>query len=161
MNIARTMAGILALVACWTTEAGVFQENDLIMVQGAPTAIHFDKDDEHTDWSWLIGVEWQSDRRWLAGWSYFNNSFDQKCNYIYGGKQWSIDALHPSLYVKLTGGVVLGYKEPYEDKIPFNHDGVAPGIVPALGFKYKRASVQMNLLGTAGLMFTFGFDVLK
>ena len=141
--------------------SGLLQEDDLLMVQGAPDVIHYSKDDEHADHSWLVGVEWQNAGRWLAGWSYFNNSFDQKCHYIYGGKSWPIEAVHPSVYFKLTGGVVLGYDEPYEDKIPLNNNGVAPGIVPALGVKYDRFSVQLNVLGTAALMFTLGFDLIR
>ena len=64
--------------------------------------------------------------RWLAGASHFNNSFDQKCQYLYFGKYWPLESIDSNLYFKLSGGVLLGYKEPYENKIPFNHNGVAP-----------------------------------
>ena len=69
--------------------------------------------------------------------------------------------MSPNLYLNLTGGVILGYEEPFENKIPFNNDGVAPGIVPGIGYKYRRLNAQVNLLGTAGLIITIGFDVLK
>lgn len=134
---------------------------ELVMIQGAPGVIHFDPDPDHAKHSWMVGVEWQRPSRWLAGFTYFNNSFDQKSQYIYGGKVWSLRESGEGWYVKLTGGVILGYKEPYEDKIPYNHNGVAPGIVPALGYKIDRGSLQFNLLGTAGLMITFGFDVFR
>jgi hypothetical protein len=156
----------LALLTVGSARAGLFEEGDILMVQVAPDAIHFDPSPEHADWSWLVGLEWQSPSRWLVGASYFNNSFDQKCQYYYFGKSWPLDFISDNdffknLYFKLTGGILLGYKEPYENKIPFNHNGVAPGAVPGLGYKYGDFNVQLNLLGGAGLMFTFGYDLFK
>ena len=156
----------LALVMARTTQAGIFQEGDILMVQAAPAVIHFDSDPEHADYSWLVGLEWQSPSRWVVGAAYFNNSFDQKCEYLYFGKSWPLDfisdhKIFKNLYFKLTGGVLLGYKEPYEDKIPFNNNGVGPGAAPSLGYKFGDFNVQLNLLGNAGLMFTFGYDLLK
>lgn len=139
--------------------AGVFQDGDIVMVQGAPGAIHYNSSPEHKGNGWLIGVEWQAQSNWLAGAAYFNNSFGQKCEYFYGGKAWPIGS--SGVYVKLTGGLLLGYKDPYEDKIPFNNNGVAPGVIPALGYKKERFNVQLNVLGTAGLMITVGYDLLK
>ena len=95
------------------------------------------------------------------GAAYFNNSFDQKCEYLYFGKSWPLESIDRNLYFKLTGGVLLGYKEPYENKIPFNHNGVAPGLVPALGYRFGDFNVQVNLLGTAAVMFTAGYDLFK
>ena len=156
----------LALLTAGSARAGLFEEGDILMIQAAPGVIHFNSDPEHADYSWLVGLEWQSPSRWLVGAAYFNNSFDQKCEYIYFGKSWSLDfvsdsELFKSLYFKLTGGILLGYKEPYEDKIPFNNNGVAPGVAPTLGYKFGDFNVQMNLLGGAGIMFTFGYDLLK
>lgn len=157
---------LLALLAVSGVQASIFEEGDILMVQVAPDAIHFNPSPEHADYSWLVGVEWQSPSRWLVGASYFNNSFDQKCQYFYFGKSWSLDFIDDNeylknLYFKLTGGILLGYKEPYENKIPFNDNGVAPGIVPGLGYKFGDFNVQLNLLGGAGLMFTFGYDLFK
>lgn len=157
------LAVLLAPSQVW---AGLFEEGDGLMLQAAPGVIHFNPDPDHTKYSWLVGLEWQSASRWLVGASYLNNSFDQKCEYLYVGKSWPLDvvsdsALFKNLYFKLTGGLLLGYKEPYEDKIPFNHNGVAPGLVPSLGYQYGDFNVQLNLLGGAGLMFTFGYNVLK
>lgn len=157
---------ILALLTVGAARSSIFEEGDVLMVQVAPDAIHFDPSPEHADFSWLVGVEWQFPSQWLVGASYFNNSFDQKCQYYYFGKSWPLDFINDSeyfknLYFKLTGGVLLGYKEPYEDKIPFNNNGVAPGIVPGLGYKFGDFNVQMNLLGGAGIIFTFGYDLIK
>ena len=157
---------ILALLAAGSARSSIFEEGDVLMVQVAPDAIHFNPSPEHADFSWLVGAEWQFPSQWLVGAAYFNNSFDQKCQYYYFGKSWPLDFINDNeyfknLYFKLTGGVLLGYKEPYEDKIPFNNNGVAPGIVPGLGYKFGDFNVQLNLLGGAGLMFTFGYDLIK
>lgn len=157
---------VLNLVVVSSARAGLFEEGDILMVQVAPDAIHFHPSPEHADFSWLVGAELLFPSRWLVGASYFNNSFDQKCQYYYFGKSWPLDFISDNehfknLYFKLTGGVLLGYKEPYEDKIPFNNNGVAPGIVPGLGYKFGDFNVQLNLLGGAGIMFTFGYDLIK
>jgi hypothetical protein len=152
---------LLALLAVCESQAGIFEDGDLLMVQAAPGVIHFNPDDEHADYSWLVGLEWQSSSRWVAGASYFNNSFDQKCQYLYFGKSWPLDSISSNVYFKLTGGLLLGYKEPYENKIPINWNGVGLGAAPSLGYKYGDFNVQLNLLGTAGLMFTFGYDLFK
>ncbi len=151
----------LALLAAGKVRAGIFEEGDVLMVQGAPGVIHFNYDPEHANYSWLIGAEWQSPSRWLVGASYFNNSFNQKCQYFYFGKSWPLESIDSDLYFKLSGGVLLGYKEPYENKIPYNHNGVAPGVVPALGYRFGDFNVQLNLLGTAAVMFTVGYDLFK
>jgi hypothetical protein len=156
----------MVLLAANPVWAGVFEEGDVLMLQAAPGVIHFNSDPDHTKYSWLVGLEWQSASRWIVGGSYLNNSFNQKCEYLYFGKSWPLDfvsdsTLFQNLYFKLTGGLLLGYKEPYEDKIPFNHNGVAPGLVPSLGYQYGDFNVQLNLLGGAGIMFTFGYNILK
>ncbi|HRD48650.1 MAG: hypothetical protein JNK95_09560 [Candidatus Competibacter sp.] len=151
----------LALIAAGSVRAGIFEEGDLLMAQVAPGAIHYNSSPDHADFSWLVGLEWQSSSRWLVGASYFNNSFDQKCEYFYFGKSWPLEFISSNVYFKLTGGLLLGYKEPYEDKIPFNNNGVAPGVVPALGYQYGDFNVQINALGGAGLMFTFGYNFIK
>lgn len=156
-----TAVGITASPLAVAATSDLNGSGGIVTIQMAPGVIHFDPDPDHAKHSWMVGVEWQRPSRWLAGFTYFNNSFDQKCQYIYGGKVWSQRESGQGWYAKLTGGVILGYKEPYEDKIPYNHNGVAPGIIPSLGYKVDRANVQLNLLGTAGLMITFGFDVIR
>jgi len=158
---ASLIAALLLLLVAHSARSDIFEEGGRLMLQVAPGVIHFDPDPEHTDYSWLVGLEWQSPSRWLVGASYFNNSFNQKSQYFYFGKSWPLNSISENLYFKLTGGLLLGYKEPYEDKIPLNNDGIAPGAVPALGYKYGDFSFQLNLLGSSALMFTFGYDLLK
>ena len=74
---------------------------------------------------------------------------------------WNPIDRNPGWYVKLTGGLLYGYKEPYENKVPYNHNGYAPGLVPALGYKWDRWSTQVSLLGNAALMISVGYDLIR
>ena len=131
------------------------------MIQAAPDVIHFHPDPEHAEWSWMVGIEWQRPSRWLFGFSYFNNSFNQKSQYYYAGYVWKLSERDPNWYLKLTGGLIYGYTEPYEDKVPFNHNGYSPGLIPGLGYKWDRWSLQLNLLGVSALGFTVGYDLVR
>jgi hypothetical protein len=55
-----------------------------------------------------------------------------------------------------VGGLLHGYKEPYEDKIPFNGLGVAPAILPSFGFRYKYIMLEAQIAGTAAITITGG-----
>jgi len=151
-----------ALLASGPSLAQSEEQSGRVMLQFAPGVIHFNSSPDHVDYSWLVGAEYIWPKRWLVGYAYFNNSFGQKSHYAYGGYSWVLNGNDTRYwYLKLTGGVVIGYREPYEDKIPFNNDGIAPGIVPGLGYQYDHFNVQVNLLGSAALMVTFGYDVLR
>jgi hypothetical protein len=152
---------LTASFAADAAEGGLITPGDVLMVQFSPYAMHFDEGPEHTGRPWLIGVEWQDKSRWLAGFSYFNNSFNQKCEYLYGGYTFSLGENFRNWYIKVTGGLIYGYKEPYEDKLPINHNGLAPVIIPGIGYRYNRFNAQVNLLGFNGFMLTFGYDLLR
>jgi hypothetical protein len=85
----------------------------------------------------------------------FDNSFGQPSQLIFIGKTWPI-ARSEYWYIKLMGGLLHGYKEPYENKIPLNGLGVAPAIIPALGFRYRRVFAEANLGGLAVVTFNVG-----
>jgi hypothetical protein len=145
-----------------TTTPAPTSSQGTVTILGSPKVLHFDPDPEHVDWSWLIGIEWQQPAsRWHFGFSYFNNSFGQKCQFYYTGYRWKLSDNYPSWYFKLSAGLIYGYKDPYEDKVPFNHNGYSPGLFPALGYKADRWNVQLVTLGTAGLMFTVGYDIIR
>ena len=61
----------------------------------------------------------------------------------------------------LTGGVIHGYKEPYHRKIPFNDkSGWGLTAIPAVGYDFSRNwGAQINVLGTAGLMFQLNYTM--
>jgi hypothetical protein len=116
---------------------------------------HFDSDPDHVNNQKLLGSEVVFANDYLAGLALFDNSFGQSSQFLYFGKYWSLTAAD-SWYFKLMGGLLNGYDEPYDDKIPFNGLGVAPAIVPALGYRYRRVFVEANLAGLAALTLTAG-----
>jgi len=131
-------------------------------VLGSPGVLHFNSDPEHVDWSWLVGLQWQKpDTRWHLGYSYFNNSFGQKSHFYYAGYTWNLGEKYPDWYLRLSAGLIYGYKEPYENKVPLNHNGYSPGLFPALGYKRDRWNFQLVILGTAGMMATVGYDIIR
>ena len=116
---------------------------------------HFDPDPDHVNNQKMLGLESEMKNNWVFGLAVFDNSFGQNSQYLYTGYKW--DLFGSKLwYFKLTGGLLHGYKEPYEDKIPLNELGVAPAILPTLGFQYKFFVVEANLAGTAALTITAG-----
>ena len=65
----------------------------------------------------------------------------------------------PEFYIKVAAGVIHGYSGEFQNKIPFNSSGYAPGIVPGIGYCYRRFCGEMLLFGTAGAMWTVGMTV--
>ncbi|MCP4045104.1 MAG: hypothetical protein GY732_03845, partial [Gammaproteobacteria bacterium] len=107
---------------------------------------HWDPDPEHVNNSKLINLEFETSTRWIYGFAWFDNSFGQPSQYLYAGYSWPLFK-KDWFYFSLSGGLLHGYKEPYEDKIPLNDLGIAPAIVPAFGFRYKRVFTQIQILG--------------
>ena len=118
---------------------------------------HWSSDPEHVSNSKLIDIEFETTTRWVYGFAWFDNSFGQPSQYLYAGYSWPLFKKDWA-YFKLTGGLLHGYKEPYDEKIPMNDLGVAPAIVPSFGFKYKRVFSEIQILGTAALTWTVGFN---
>jgi hypothetical protein len=120
---------------------------------------HFSYDPAHVDKQKLILGEWNITEQWLVGASFFDNSFGQPTQYVYGGWRYRpFEQLQP-FYIKLSAGIVHGYKDPYRDKIPFNHSGVAPGIVPSVGYCFNRFCSELILFGGAGMLVTLGVTI--
>jgi len=72
------------------------------------------------------------------------------------GYIWNNLFNQPALYAKVVAGIMYGYVAPYEDKVPFNHNGLSPILVPTAGWRLTPAdAVQVSLLGSAGLMFSY------
>lgn len=106
-----------------------------------------------------MGVERQLDAGWLAGASYFTNSFGQPSGYAYAGQRYTGLLGPPPLYLQWTAGILYGYKGEYKDKVPLNYGGFSPGAVVSLGWQFNRESaMQFNLLGDAGLMLQLSHD---
>lgn len=116
---------------------------------------HWSYDEDHNDKQHLIAPELVFANDYLVGFAYFKNSFDQPSQFLYIGKTWRL--FHSEyFYFKLVGGLLHGYKEPYEDKIPLNGLGIAPAIIPSFGFRYKHFMAEAQIAGTAALTITAG-----
>lgn len=93
----------------------------------------------------------------FCGLALFRNSFGQATTYAYVGQRWDGIAGQPKLFTKVSAGFIYGYRGQYQDKIPFNSYGLAPAIIPSVGYDFaKNESVQAMLLGTAGVLFAYG-----
>jgi hypothetical protein len=132
---------------------GVDQEKKLSLMFG-PYAHHFTYDAEHKDVI-MVGLEREHAAAKLDGIVLFTNSFGQLTVYVYpwGGAYHDLGGIK-GLSFKWTAGLMYGYVDPYQDKVPFNYKGLSPAIVPALAYEFSPGwSAQIDLLGNAGLMF--------
>jgi hypothetical protein len=147
--------GAITMLLCTShARAGMVDPNDEIAVQASVYNMHYHYDPEHLRYSPLIGVEVRKPSGWLYGGALFLNSFGQFCQLAYGG--YLMDVPRTDLYAKIIAGVLHGYDGIYRDKVPFNHQGFSPGIIPAIGYRYGRARFEVQFLWTSGLMATVG-----
>jgi hypothetical protein len=158
-----TMAGLplQAALAAGPSWDGV-QDRDLSgwELRLIPYAYHFHPDPAHKD-VYGVGLDKVDAHGWLAGGMAFSNSFGQPCVYVYGGRKYVEPFGWERIYWSWTAGIIYGYKEPYEHKVPLNKNGFSPGFIPAIGYQITPTiSTELALLGTAGVTFNMTF-VLK
>jgi hypothetical protein len=137
---------------------------DRYYFQFAYYTIHFHYDPDHQQ-SYLFDAEYHFKEtflggQWIAGMALFQNSFGQFSQYLFGGLVWRpIESAQP-FYVKLTAGPLHGYSGQYQDKVPLNSSGVAPAIIPSIGYcVMKRYCGEFALLGTNAALLTIGMTV--
>ncbi len=122
----------------------------------SPYTIHWSNNPEHKHVV-LVALDEQLPGGRLCGVSFFSNSFGQPSTYVYAGQQFNNLFGQPKLFLKVTAGVIYGYVGQYKNKVPLNYHGFSPGVIPSLGYKFTgHDSVQVKLLGTAGIMFSYG-----
>ncbi len=127
-------------------------------VMASPYTYHYSRDPEHTH-VYMLGLERQRADGFVFGGSLFQNSFGQPSGYLYLGQRFDRLAGVEPLFAQLTGGVLYGYKPPFDHKVPLNYRGFSPGVVPSLGWKFTPAlSGQLNFLGNSALMFQLSAD---
>ena len=132
---------------------------DRFFLETSVYTVHFNSDPAHDNSQRLILGEWNITEQWLVGASFFDNSFGQRSEYVYGGFRFRpFDSLQ-QLYFKITAGLVHGYDGQYQDKIPFNNYGIAPAIVPSVGYCINRFCSELVIFGTAGALLTFGVTI--
>ena len=137
---------------------------DRYYFQFAYYTIHFHYDPDHQQ-SYLFDAEYHFKEtflggQWIAGMALFQNSFGQFSQYLFGGLVWRPIESEQPFYVKLTAGPLHGYSGQYQDKVPFNSSGVAPAIIPGIGYcVMKRYCGEFVLLGTNAALLTIGMTV--
>ena len=124
----------------------------------SPFSHHFRYSAEHR-YVWALGAERQRDDGWLAGGSYFRNSFGQPSAYLYAGKRWSNVFNEPQLFAQASAGMLYGYRGAYKNKVPLNYNGFSPGALLSMGWQFTpEAAVTAHLLGDAALMVQLSWD---
>jgi len=124
------------------------------LIQTSVYADHFNTSTPHEKRLNLVGVEWWAPGNWLMGAAAFRNSFDQPSQYVYIGKLWRPWDSYQMLHVKLTGGLLHGYKGQYQDRVPFNTSDthIAPLILPSIGLSGNRFTTDLVFFGQGALV---------
>lgn len=115
---------------------------------------HYSPDPDHNNQQELLGLERNLPSGALLGAATFRNSFRQRSYYAYAGKRYQ-SSDYP-VYLKLSGGLIQGYKGDYRKKIPLNRLGIAPAIIPSMGVHYGPIGAEVVLLGANAAMITTG-----
>jgi len=152
--------GLLLMPVLPADAASFWDENDKLHVQFGAYSHYGDSDDDYEGPPIMVNFEVNKESNWLYGLSLFNNSFGQFSQYLYFGKKWELPKIHKYFHAKLTGGLLHGYKDEFEDKVPYNNNGFSPGIVPTIGFKKDRLALDLLFLGDAAIMLAVGYDFI-
>ena len=124
----------------------------------SPFSLHFRYSPEHK-YVWALGVERQRDDNWLAGASYFSNSFGQPSAYLYVGKRYPQIFGQPELFAQWSAGLLYGYRGQYKNKVPLNYRGFSPGALVSLGWQFsQQTSATVHMLGDAGMMVQLAYE---
>jgi hypothetical protein len=131
---------------------------DGLRVAYTPRVFHVTQDDDYVDWNHVVALEaltprhtfWGADRTYF-GVSVFDNSYGQFCQSIYAGLEWDwTQAWGGAVFLSLSSGLIHGYKEPYENKLPFNKAlGVGLTLVPAISWQRDALGFAASLNGSA------------
>jgi len=141
---------------------------DRLRLAYTPRVFHVTHDADYVDWNHIVALEWLTPRHtfWGAdrthfGISLFDNSYGQFSQSAYAGLEWDwTRALGGDVFLSLSAGLVHGYKEPYEDKLPLNSAlGVGLTLVPAIGWQRGPLGFAASLSGSAfALRISYAFD---
>lgn len=159
MKQRRLPLPLLALLSLYFTSTVILAEENGAQWQIHTSAYtqHYHYSPQHNDHQHLINIERYDSNNLLIGAAVFDNSFNQASQYVYAGKIFHPINNLPDFHLKVTGGLIHGYKGAYKDKIPMNNLGVAPAILPSIGYSYRQATSEIIFLGVAGAMLTIGY----
>ncbi len=123
------------------------------LIQTSVYTDHFNTSTPHQKYLNLVGLEWWAPGNWLMGAAAFRNSFNQPAQYVYIGKLWRPWENYPLVHVKLTGGLLHGYKGKYQDRVPLNSEThIAPLILPSIGLSGNRFTGDLVFFGQGALV---------
>jgi hypothetical protein len=160
----------LALGACAapSAQADSPSEDDRVRIAYTPRVFHVTSNSDYVDWNHIVALEfitprhtfWSADRAHF-GVSVFDNSYGQFSQSVYAGLEWDWKpAFGGELFLSVSPGLVHGYKEPYENRLPLNQAlGVGVTVVPAIGWQRQRLGLALSLNGSAVALrgsWTFG-----
>jgi hypothetical protein len=121
----------------------------------SPYTHHWHASNEHKPVK-LVAMDSHLSGGRFCGLALFTNSFGQPSAYGYVGQQWDNIFGNPKLFTKVSAGLIYGYRGKHKNAIAFNQLGVAPAVIPSLGYAFNpQDSAQVFLLGTAGVTFTY------
>jgi len=121
----------------------------------SPYTYHWNYSPEHKP-VFMVSMHEHLPGNRLCGISLFSNSFGQPSAYVYAGQQFDQLFGSPQLSLNVTAGILYGYVGQYKDKVPFNHHGFSPAIIPALSYSLgPRDALQLDILGKAAVMFAY------
>lgn len=154
----RSVSGCCAalLGLCMMSGQALAEDEARWLLQTSVYTTHFKSDPQHNNNQKLLNLEYQRPDRWVIGAAGFDSSFGQNSQYVYVGKLWRPFESQPLVHLKLTGGLIHGYKGEYQNKIPMNSHGVAPAIIPSIGLSGKHLSAEVIVFGNAGLLVALG-----
>ncbi|MDF3931773.1 sn-glycerol-3-phosphate transporter [Pseudomonas citronellolis] len=147
------LIALLLAPLAWSGEG----DGDTWYLQTSVMTRHWNHDPDHNNHQELIGLERNRADGWVWGGATFRNSFRQRSNYVYAGKRFDLE--DTPFYVKVTGGAIQGYHGKYRDKIPLNHYGVAPAIIPSVGMQFGRFGAEFVALGANAGMINVGMHL--
>jgi len=119
----------------------------------SPYMHHWYPKPEHEN-VWLLGIERYDADNSVMGFSYFRNSYGDPTLYAYPWGQAYPNFLGvEKLTAKWSAGLLYGYVGEWKDKVPLNHNGFSPAIIPALSWKLGNGYEAQVALPSFNLMF--------
>jgi hypothetical protein len=119
---------------------------------------HYGDKEEYEGPPLFAGIEHHNKNRTIIGYSMFNNSFGDFSQYLYLGKAFHPLEKYPWLRIKLTIGIVHGYKDKNQEILPIRWgEASGIGVVPTIGYQKGRVGFDLGILSASGLLFLVGY----
>lgn len=153
----RGTARILLAMALLSPAANAAEGDGAPYRFSIATYAHYRSSSDHAGLPVLAALELRRPRDRFIGAALFENSFGQFSQFVYYGWTFPLPWIHEGVRLKLPVGLIHGYRGDHQDDIPLNQLGVAPAILPALGYQHGRWGGNVVILGTAGLLFSIDY----